>query len=276
VAQAPNRKIVGLALGSGGGRGIAHVGVLKALVRHNIPIDRIAGTSIGAWAGAFYAIHGDIAALEEKTLGYKRDKLIAMFEPSRQAMIKGKKVERLLRDWLGDLRFEDLKIPTAAVATDLITGREVDFMSGPIVPAVRASMSVPLLFEPVRYEGKLLSDGGLVNPVPDNVVRAMGADVVIAVNLDKYLTVKDFDPSNLTLSSTALRSLNIIRHYLADYSLHRPDINISPDIDTAGLKLWKQYFTDTNLRHLMDIGEAATESQIDAIKQLVFGEPGLD
>ncbi|MFC1598139.1 patatin-like phospholipase family protein [Patescibacteria group bacterium] len=260
------RKTVGLALGSGGGRGIAHVGVIKALVRNNIPIDYIAGTSIGAWAGTFYGIHQDIAALEKTTLGYKKDKFLAMFEPSRKGVIKGKKMERLLHQWLGDVRFEDLKIPVTVVTTDLVTGLEVDISTGPVVPAVRASMSIPVVVEPLKYDGKVLVDGGLINPLPDDVVRKMGADIVIAVNLDKYVTAEELTDENISLSAIALRSSHIIRHYLAEYSHNDTDILIEPEIKGVGMQLWKKFFTDSNIVSLVDIGEKATEQYIPQIK----------
>ena len=182
-----NRKTVGLALGSGGIKGLAHVGAIKALKRHNIPIDYIAGTSIGAWVGAHYAIYKDIKKLETFTLGKKKEKLHSMFELTlKGGFIKGNKVQHLFEQWLEDAEFQNAQIPLRIVATELINGGEIVFSTGKIAPALRASMGVPSIFAPFEYNDMILVDGGICNPVPADIVRKMGADIVISVNLDNY------------------------------------------------------------------------------------------
>lgn len=263
------RKKVGLALGSGGVRGLAHVGVLKVLIANNIPIDMIAGTSIGAWVAAFYALTQDLEKLEDATVGHRRNKFFALAEPSfGGGLIKGKKFENFLHQWFGDAQFSDLAVPTTVVACDIFSGEEVDIADGPIVPAVRASMSIPLMFRPMQYRGQTLIDGALVNPLPDNIVRAMGADIVISVDLDFSLKTSPHKES-LTLKTTALRSYSIMRHYLARYSAISSDVTITPVIDIWGYRAWKQYFTDATISYLVTAGEEAAKQQLPAIQKLL-------
>ncbi|MDP3970653.1 MAG: patatin-like phospholipase family protein [bacterium] len=264
------RKKVGLALGSGGARGIAHVGVIKSLLENNIPIDYIAGTSIGAWVGAYYAIHQDIEKLEYAAIEYKREKLFALFEPSfKGGLVKGKKVTKVLKQSFGDKTFEDLKTPLSVVTTDLISGKELIINSGLIVPAVQASMAIPLMFQPVRYKEALLVDGGLINPLPDDVARGMGADVVIAVNLDHDVEANQMIDKKITLKKTAVRSSQIIRHYLSHYSATDAEIVIKPELPELGLIAMKDYILDRNSDKLVVSGKVATEKNIEHIKQLI-------
>lgn len=262
------RKKIGLALGSGGVRGLAHVGVIKTLLRHGIPIDLLAGTSIGAWVAVLFALTQDIEKLELATVEYKRHKLLTLAEPTLNGgFIKGKKFEKFLSQWLGTAQFADLAIPTTVVACDLLTGEEVDIATGPVVPAVRASMTIPLMFQPMQYLDRTLVDGAIVNPLPDDIVRAMGADVVIAVNLDAALRTHRTQ-KNLSLKDTALRSYSIMRRYLAAYSAVNTDIMIAPDINVWGYQAWKRYFTDNTIHSIVRAGEKATEEQMPKIKAL--------
>lgn len=267
-----SRKKVGLALGSGGVRGLAHVGVLKILREHNIPIDMLAGTSIGAWVAALYALHQDVEKLEDAMINDKRNKLYALAEPTLNGgLIKGKKFEKFLHHWFGDAQFSDLAVPTTVVACDIFSGEEVDIAKGPVVPAVRASMSIPLMFRPMEYLGKTLVDGALVNPLPDNIVRAMGADIVIAVDLDFSLkTHPHAEP--LTLKTTGLRAYSIMRHYLARYSAISSDVTITPVIDVWGYRAWKKYFTDATIDSIVRAGEEATKQQLPIIQKLLSAE----
>jgi len=178
---------IGLALGSGAARGLAHIGVLKALVEENIFIGMIAGSSMGALVGACYARKAKIADLEEIVLKTDWKQLARLADPNLALLFKGvihgKKVKELLKTLLGDIEFKDLKIPLAVVATDVNTGEEVIIKEGSVVEAVRASISIPAIFMPVKFKHKFLMDGGVVNPVPVSVVRDMGATLVIACNV---------------------------------------------------------------------------------------------
>lgn len=264
------RKTVGLALGSGAVRGLAHIGVLKVLVKNNIPIDYIAGCSIGAWIGAYYALYQDVDKLTEATVGNKKEKLAVLLEPTlRGGIIKGKKVTELLKRYFGDAEFKDLKIPTRIVATDLATGDRVCFSEGKVVDAIRASMSVPYIFAPLVKDRMVLVDGGISNPVPDNIVRDMGADIVISVNLDNFLKNKIQNWQKHNFSDKMARSLDVMRHYLAHYSMSNSDVIIEPDTKLMGMRSWKSFFTEGEDKKVIKIGEDEAEKQIEKIKSLI-------
>ena len=185
----------GLALGSGSARGLAHVGVIQVLEAYGIPIDIIAGTSIGSVVGSLYATGASIDQLEEAALSMKKSTTLFLIDPTlpHSGLISGKKIEEMLNDLaLEDKTFDDLKIPFAAVATDVESGAEVILNQGKVIDAVRASISIPGIFTPVKYQNYYLVDGGVVDPVPVDVVQKMGADIIIAVSLAKispYTTV---------------------------------------------------------------------------------------
>ena len=180
-------KRVGLALGSGGARGWAHLGVLQALREKNIEVEFVSGTSMGALVGAFFAARRDEVLRElAQNLDWKR--LRPFFWEvtlSRSGLTDGRKLLEEFRKMLGLREFRELDLPFRAVATDLDTGGEVVLSSGNLLQAVRASISIPGLFSPVQIGKHVLVDGGLVNPVPVSVARAMGAQTVIAVDISQ-------------------------------------------------------------------------------------------
>jgi len=179
----PNR--IGLALGSGSARGLAHIGVLRALEEAGIRVTCVAGTSIGALIGAVYA-SGKLDALATELLAFDWKRVAAFLDPvfPRSGLIDGQRVVSLVRSHVGVSNIEDLPVPFCAVATDIQTGVEAIIKTGDLIDAVRASISVPGILTPVRLDGRVLVDGGLVNPVPVNAARNMGADFVIAVDLN--------------------------------------------------------------------------------------------
>lgn len=178
---------IGLALGGGGARGIAHIGVLKALQEESIPIDMIAGTSAGAVIGSCYAKERNVTILEEIALGMDWKKLFSLVDFNLlllgKGLVHGRKVKALLSSIIGNTKFEDLEIPLAVVAADAQTTEEIVINEGSVIEAVRASISMPVIFTPVKWGNKFLVDGGIVNAVPVDVVRNMGAEVIIAVNV---------------------------------------------------------------------------------------------
>jgi len=178
-----HRHRIGIALGAGSARGWAHIGVLDALLEAGIMPESVAGTSIGALVGAVYA-DDELAALEDWVRGLTWRKLVGYFDVSfRGGLVKGDRLFDFLRGDLLEKRIEGLRRPFAAVATDLVNGREVWLREGPVADAVRASIAIPGLFTPWLEDDRQLVDGALVNPVPVSLVRAMEADFVIAVDL---------------------------------------------------------------------------------------------
>ena len=179
------KKKVGLVLGSGGAKGLSHIGVIKFLEEMNVKIDFITGSSIGALIGGAYASGLSIKEIENIALETDLTSTAKLFSPGfgKSGLVTGTKVQEFLTSKLGNKNIEDLKIPFTAVATDIITGEEIHFNKGDLVEAIRASISIPIVFQPVIWNNIVLVDGGLVNPVPINVAREMGADYIIAVNL---------------------------------------------------------------------------------------------
>ena len=256
------RPKIGLALGSGGAKGIAHIGVIKALIKHNIPIDYITGSSIGAMAGGAYAAKKNIPSMEEVVKKSDWKLIRSLIDPSlKSAVLEGKKVEKFIKDYAGDVNFNQLKIPFAAVTTDLVTGKTIILKTGNVVKAIRASIAFPSIFKPVKYHDYLLVDGGLSMPVPVQVVKDMGADIVIAVNLDKNIV--EPEKKKLTMYRTALRSLNILRYNLAEQESDQADIVIYPK---TGKVLWNKFVGG---QKLINIGEQACLERIDSIKKFL-------
>jgi len=178
---------VGLALSGGSARGLAHIGVLKALEEESIPIDMISGTSAGALVGACYAKERNARALEEIASGIDWKELSHLVDLNLivlwKGFLQGQKVKSFLNSILGDVKFKNLAIPLAVVTTDINSMEEIIITEGSVIEAVRASISLPAIFTPVKWENRFLVDGGVVNPLPANIVRNMGAEVVIAVNV---------------------------------------------------------------------------------------------
>src|SRR5665648_637155 len=242
---------IGLALGEGGERFYIHIGVLKALRDEGIRVDYIAGTSIGALIGGLYALWEGVEKIEEYILNLDFNKYY---------MSEREEVDPLT-NWAS---FEyDLKIPFKAVATDLITGEKVVIDKGKICNAIAASMSVPGLFIPFEFEDKILVDGGLVDPIPVDVVREMGADIVIGVNLRDVQ--EDTLPVVNNVVSILYRSVYIMLGELDDISANKADIIIKPyyrgPLSTGMEK--------ENKIQLIKLGEEETKKIIPLLKKLI-------
>lgn len=218
---------IGLALGSGSARGWAHIGVIRVLERAGIRPDLVCGTSVGALVGAAYAA-GELDRFENWLRGLSLKTVISFMDVSLSGgMIKGEKLVDFFRSRFDDRPVEALALPFAAVATALHTGAEVWLREGSTVEAVRASIAMPAIFTPVLHEGHLLVDGGLVNPVPVSLARAMGADVVIAVDLStdilgRYLR-DDAEPELTVPASPVWEWKRKLQERLSAFMPARPD-----------------------------------------------------
>ena len=256
-----NKKI-GLALGSGGARGFAHIGVLKVLEENHIKIDYIAGASIGAVVGGLYAAHQDVKELEEIVETTDWTRFVSLLDPSlKNGLLHGEKARQFIEGYMGKIKFSDTRIPFAVAATDYKTGDPVILRKGLVSPAIRASMSVPLAFKPFEYDGKLLLDGGMSLPVPVKTVREMGADIVIAVNLDgAYFANSSEDYGYAEL---AFRSFNMLRYNLAEQMVKEADVVVAPDV---GHVLWYHFVTG---KECLKAGEKAMkEKMADLLKMI--------
>ncbi|HWY80098.1 MAG TPA: patatin-like phospholipase family protein [Candidatus Sulfotelmatobacter sp.] len=263
---------IGLALGSGGAKGLAHIGVLKSLEKHNIPINYIAASSIGSLIGAHYARYQNVKKLEEIVFNFDRKKGIGLFDFTViGGIIKGKKTEGFISEILENATFKELKIPLVIVATDFNTAQSIIFNDGNLTKAIRASIAVPTIFQPIFYLDKLIADGGLSNPVPVSVVSEMGADITIAVNLD-HVYIENPLTNLPPLSQIPMHAVNILRHNLALYSIKNADIIITPqNILQIGLVGLNNIFNNEKALQLIQEGEDATDKVISKIeKQIKF------
>lgn len=284
---------IGLALGSGSARGWAHIGVIQALSEAGININYIAGTSIGSVVGSVYA-SGNIKDLEEVAIRLDWKQIAYLFDVvlPKSGLIDGKKVARFIRKHLREMNIEELPVPFCAVSTDLNTGEEVVLREGDIIEAVRASISIPGIFTPVRYKGKVLVDGGLVNPVPVSVVREMGADFVIAVDLshgiigtDRFHQDRTAELDNMSqkndnqqLNEKKNRILEAINNKLAtiDFSSmswkhHSQDVEPLPrvfDVITSSINIMEVQISVTRLE--ADPPDLLIQPNLSHIKFLEF------
>ncbi len=185
LRKIPKNAKIGLALGGGSAKGLAHIGVLKVIDDYKIPISFIAGTSIGSIIGALYASNPNAKKIEQDVLKTEWKKLVDWTIPT-SGFIKGNKIEDYMRIKLNNKRFKDLKIPLYVTACDLENDQEVIFHRGDVAKAVRASISLPGIFLPVKNKRKFLVDGGLSDPLPTKILKEAGADVIIAVELHQF------------------------------------------------------------------------------------------
>ena len=225
-------KKIGLALGGGGAKGFAHIGIIKALETAGINIDYIAGTSMGALVGGFYAATGDIRALEDFIVHIKRNDIFPIKEIIKRkdgTIFKGKSIADKLRQELRDIKVENCKIPFVALATDAKNGDEVRLKTGDLTDAISASAALPIVFVPVAIEGQLLIDGGLANPVPADVVKDMGAEYVIAVDVSsRWFTAPEELVTTHDVYGVVSSALSIIEYQIAKNVLKSADLILRP------------------------------------------------
>ena len=273
--QAPRK--IGLALSGGGMRGLAHIGVLKALEREQVTIDCLAGTSMGGLVAAGYAAGLSPEFLEQEALRMSSlRRILALADPSlpRRGILGGQKVRQYLIGHIGDRTFEDLELPLALVTVDLNSGHKVILRQGLVADAVRATGALPGLFTPVEWGDQLLVDGGLLDNLPADVARSLGADVVIAVDVSSdeqaasYLTQtlhrSRYVPNTLVDTLEVLyRSMGIVmteinRQRLAEA---QPEIIIRPAIPRGVTTL-------TGLSHTAETIAAGEEAAIEALPRI--------
>jgi NTE family protein len=275
MSRLNNRKYrVGVALSGGAARGLAHVGVLDVLHQAHIPIDMIAGTSAGAIMGAIYAAHLGTQKMLEYALDPGWKKFTVMGDPTleKTGFLKGKKIMSLIAEFLGgDPDFKELKIPFSAVATDIDTGEEVVISHGSVLDAIRASISLPGIFTVVEREGRYLVDGGLTTPVPIHVVKNMGADFIIAVNVNpdvskrmgKAYQARVAVKKEPNLFQIMMQSFYITTWSLAHLSLEGANVVIEPEME---------HITSSDFKmaaELIDHGRIAAEKALPEIKKKI-------
>jgi NTE family protein len=250
-------KKVGLALGGGAARGLAHIGVLKALTEAGIRIDYVAGTSAGSIIGALYCAGLSWQEIKETAHHVNWGKLITPTVPIK-GLAKTDKLQKFLEKLLNKKTFSDLSIPFCALAVDIGSGKEVTLKKGSVAEAVRASCSIPGIFEPTELRGRLLVDGGLMNNVPADTVREMGAGLVIAVDLNHFYP-KPGKPRNII--EIIYSSLFIIMSNKSNKTDKFTDYLVAPDLSS---------YSYTNLKKMNELiqkGEQAMIAHIPRIKK---------
>ena len=270
---------IGLALGTGSARGWAHIGVINALNEANIKVDYVAGVSIGAVVGAVYAA-GNINALEDVVLQLNWKQILSFIDIvfPKSGLIDGNKIADFIRMYIKAKNIEDLPLPFCAVSTDLATGKEIIIKKGDIVEAVRASISTPGIFTPVIKDNMTLVDGGIVNSIPVSVVRKMGADIVIAVDLTHDIIsnrgigkIQTVSPENMQMVK-ALDSRPIKKQkFLTSLNTKIRSIDMST---LTPIKQWMKINTLPNIFEVLLNSLYIMEARITSI-QLKFDPPDL-
>ncbi|MBN2854486.1 patatin-like phospholipase family protein [Patescibacteria group bacterium] len=261
---------IGLALGSGGFRGLSHIGVLKVLEENGIKISYLSGSSIGGLVAAYYAVFNDVKRLEEEVETWPMDHLYKFIDLSwTGGIITGNKFTNFLKKKFGDLNFSATKIPLKILTTNLIDGQPTILSSGKLIEAVRATVSVPLMFKPFKKEKKLLVDGALSSPVPLNVLKEMGADILIGVNLYHK---NEFVSRKFTMPKVALRSTRIVLYNLAKNDIRQADVAICPDTSSIITNESLKKYNLATVKKLIQIGEESARKALPEIKAMLARE----
>jgi len=287
------RKRIGLALGGGGARGLAHIGVLRVFEREKIPIDLIVGTSIGALVGGAYASGISPDELQKKVEAYLsstefQSSAMKAFERAHakgevgltqkiqtylrncfyliQAMLKpgilsNEDFQSTINYFIPDIQIEETRIPFRAVATDLVSGEQITFSEGPLRQAVMASCAIPGAVAPLREGERLLSDGGIICLVPSSVTRQEGADIVISVVVDRCISSEELR----TVVDVYYRVSEIMGEKLKNYELAEADVVILPEV---GDLHWSNFSQAMNL---IEEGEKAAREKLDDIRNAMPG-----
>jgi NTE family protein len=256
------RPKIALVLGGGAARGFAHVGVIRALEQERVPIDMIVGTSVGSLIGAIYANDTNSFELEWTAFTLEKDDLFdyGIFSAfTGMGLAKGDKLEAFVKTKIPAANIENLKLPFAAVATDLNRGTRVVLDRGSVARAVHASSAIPGVFNPVDYQGRLLVDGGMMDNIPISVAREKGADIVIAVDISENVT--NFNITNLV--DVVLQSVNIMFNENVKNKKKDADVLITPAVGDVGM------LDFTQKKRCMQAGIAATQKAMPEIRKKI-------
>jgi NTE family protein len=255
---ATRRPRVGLALSGGFARGIAHIGVLRVMEEHKIPIDCLAGTSVGALVGAGYAAGTTLEEMERRAITTKFSDF-GRWTLSRLGLATNLRLEEFFHRFTTATRFEQLKIPFAVVATDLGSGKTVHFTSGDLAFAIRASCAYPGLFVPVQQDGRMMADGFLTEPVPYEAARALGAEIVIGVHLETTGLTKR--PSSMF--EVIGRAFSIMQTHIEEGWRAGCDVVIQPGVADVQ---WDEF---AKTPQMVAAGEAAARLALPQIQALL-------
>ena len=259
----PPKPRIALVLGGGAARGFAHVGVIRALEQEKVPIDMVVGTSVGSLIGAIYA--SDLSSFELEWTAFQLEKedlfdFGVMNAVTGMGFAKGDKLEEWVKGHIKTANIEDMKLPFAAVATDLNWGYKVVLDRGSVARAIRASAAIPGVFQPVQHQGKILVDGGVVDNIPISVAKARGADIVIAVDISGNLG----NPNITNLLGVSLQATNIMFALNVEQSKKAADVLITPaGIGDVGMLDFSQK------KRCMQAGIDATKQAMPTILKVI-------
>ncbi len=256
------RPKIALVLGGGAARGFAHVGVIRALEQEKVPIDLVVGTSVGSLIGAIYASDTNSFELEWTAFALEKDNVFdyaIMSAFTGMGPVKGDKLEEFVKSKVPVANIENLKLPFAAVATDLNRGTRVVLDRGSVARAVRASSAIPGVFNPVEHQGRLLVDGGVVDNIPIAVAREKGADIVIAVDISENVT--NFNITNLV--DVVMQSVNIMFNENVGYLKKDADVLITPAVGNVAM------LDFTQKKRCMQAGIEAAQRAMPEIKKKI-------
>lgn len=258
---------VGIALGGGGARGFAEIGVLRVLEQEKIPVNVVVGTSVGSLIGAIYADSGRVLDAEFIAVTIKDEDIFdyRAFSFFSGGFVKGEKLELFLNTHLKNKNIENMAVPFGAVAVDLRTGQAVLFDNGPVARAVHASSAIPGVFVPVEIGGKIYVDGGVTDPIPVDFAKKKGADVVIAVAISPALPpVAPKNPIEI-----AFHAITIMSSKIGELGVKDADVVIRPDVGNVA------YDDFTQKKRLIDAGEKAARAAIPAIREAIKAKTKL-
>jgi NTE family protein len=261
VKQEPRREPkIALVLGGGAAKGFAHVGVIRVLEQEKIPIHMIVGTSVGSLIGGIYAANPDAFQLEWLAHRIERNDILdASLVHSKLGPVQGVKIESFVEQHVKAKKVEDTRIPLFPIATDLNTGETVTLEKGPLAKAIRASCAIPGVFVPVTFGNRTLVDGGITNNVACDVARNKGADIVIAVNLQK--DVKNYQIDSVI--EIIAQSVNIMMRETGRQKLQLAHVVIEPDVKDVSP------FDFSQKKMLMEEGIKAARKAVPKIKELI-------
>jgi NTE family protein len=254
---------IGLALGSGSMKGLAHIGVLKVLLREKIPVHLVAGSSIGALIGALFCCGTNWDILEKFVYQLRKSHLIDLTVP-KKGLIEGRKIHDMLKLITQAKNFSDLAIPLAVTATDLEKGELVVIKEGSVADAVRASISIPGIFKPVKWQSRTLVDGAVLERVPVSVVREMGADIVLAVDVKGKKNDSPVQINNIF--EVIVHAIDLLNDKAFYDSCAGAEVVIMPELPNVGL------FNLELAEETIKAGETAALNQVAMIKALLAGK----
>ncbi|ADU30869.1 patatin-like phospholipase family protein [Evansella cellulosilytica] len=249
---------IGLALGSGGVRGFAHIGVLKVLKEEGIHVDYIAGSSMGALVGVLFGSGYDAGMMEKMALQFRRKYLLDFTVP-KMGFIKGEKAKQIVQMLVHNKKLEQLDPKVHVVATDLKKGERIIFKEGDIASAVRASIAIPGIVVPETIDGRMYVDGGVIDRVPVSVVKEMGADIIIAVDV----SFLDREPEIASVYDVIMQSMDIMEREMVRYREIESDIMIKPILSHIRSTQF------TNVQEIIQNGEEETKKLITQLKEKI-------